>query len=468
MSKSPWLVRIQRLNKPLASIKIAVLVIIGLAVITAYGTFVEAELDAASAQKLVYHSKWMYGLMALLSVNLIAVMVDRWPWRLHHTGFVFAHIGILILLGGSLLTRYWGVDGSMTLKPGAEAVNRVMVAQTDLTVYTSFDGSRYTKLFDQPVDFFLDSPKDDPIVVDLPSGQMKVVDYIPFAFRDSKIVESERSADGSAVRFQLENQNVNLTEWLLQTAKGRPAEKDLGPALVVLSSEPYLAPEGRNVLVLRPNRQDPELIEFEVHTARTGEVKKGKARAGDAVQTGWMDMTLRILKVMPKAREEISFIAHHRPTPLTTSAVKIEYNGEVQWAALNSLLKLFSDQSVYVVMYANRQIPIGFDLSLKDFRIGRYQGTIRAASYESLVTVPDRGEVLISMNEPLKHNGFTFYQASFTSDEQTGEPNASILSVNWDPGRWVKYLGSLLIVLGSIHMFYFRKRQMQRARGGAA
>jgi hypothetical protein len=254
----------------------------------------------------------------------------------------------------------------------------------------------------------------------------------------------------------------------LQTAKGRPAEKDLGPALVVLSSEPYLAPEGRNVLVLRPNRQDPELIEFEVHTARTGEVKKGKARAGDAVQTGWMDMTLRILKVMPKAREEISFIAHHRPTPLTTSAVKIEYNGEVQWAALNSLLKLFSDQSVYVVMYANRQIPIGFDLSLKDFRIGRYQGTIRAASYESLVTVPDRGEVLISMNEPLKHNGFTFYQASFTSDEQTGEPNASILSVNWDPGRWVKYLGSLLIVLGSIHMFYFRKRQMQRARGGAA
>jgi hypothetical protein len=68
----------------------------------------------------------------------------------------------------------------------------------------------------------------------------------------------------------------------------------------------------------------------------------------------------------------------------------------------------------------------------------------------------------------LKHNGFTFYQASFTSDEQTGEPNASILSVNWDPGRWVKYLGSLLIVLGSIHMFYFRKRQMQRARGGAA
>ena len=92
----------------------------------------------------------------------------------------------------------------------------------------------------------------------------------------------------------------------------------------------------------------------------------------------------------------------------------------------------------------------------------RYQGTMRAASYESDVQVKQNGvsgeKTTISMNEPLKYNGFTFYQSSFQQDD-FGRPTMSILSVNRDPGRPWKYLGSLLIVLGAIHLFYFKRRK---------
>ena len=81
---------------------------------------------------------------------------------------------------------------------------------------------------------------------------------------------------------------------------------------------------------------------------------------------------------------------------------------------------------------------------------------MRAASYESEVNVPELGDLVISMNEPLKHEGLTFYQASFHEDD-AGRPIASVLSVNKDPGRFLKYLGSLLIVLGSIVLFYFKR-----------
>ena len=81
----------------------------------------------------------------------------------------------------------------------------------------------------------------------------------------------------------------------------------------------------------------------------------------------------------------------------------------------------------------------------------------RAASYESEVLVEGTDkQVKISMNEPLVHKRYTFYQASFQEDPQ-GRATASILSVNYDPGRWLKYLGSALIVLGAIIMFYFRR-----------
>ena len=69
-------------------------------------------------------------------------------------------------------------------------------------------------------------------------------------------------------------------------------------------------------------------------------------------------------------------------------------------------------------------------------------------------------EVLISMNNPLKYDGFTFYQASFEQDDM-GNPTASILSVNNDPGRFLKYLGSMLLVLGSIHLFYMKRRKVK-------
>jgi cytochrome c biogenesis protein ResB len=82
------------------------------------------------------------------------------------------------------------------------------------------------------------------------------------------------------------------------------------------------------------------------------------------------------------------------------------------------------------------------------------------------VDVPGRGAVVISMNEPLKKDGYTFYQSSFEQNER-GEATVSILSVNHDPGRWIKYLGSFLIVLGSSMLFWFRRAKWFR-KGSAA
>jgi hypothetical protein len=58
------------------------------------------------------------------------------------------------------------------------------------------------------------------------------------------------------------------------------------------------------------------------------------------------------------------------------------------------------------------------------------------------------------MNEPLSHGKYTFYQSSF--QELGGGKSASILSVAYDPGRTLKYLGSLMICLGIGVMFYVK------------
>ncbi len=448
--------------KKLASIELAVIIILLLGGLTAWGTFVEAELNAQAAGKLVYHSIWMYGVIALLCISLTAVMIDRWPWQQKHTGFILAHIGIIILMVGSLITRIWGIDGSIVLEYD-RAGRHVTAPETDFTVYASLDGGSYRKLFDQEVDFFLKPPTaEKPLAIEIPGSQIKVTEYYPYAFRDEKIVESKDENAGAAVRFQLQNDRVNMTDWIHQEAKSRDVEKDLGPAKVVLATGEYVNVEGKNVLVLRPKSNDT--LEYEVHTARTpGKVKKGTVQAGGMVETGWMGLVLRVLKYMPVAENKVNFIKNPRPTELTNAAAKVEFNGKEQWLQLNSMVKLFTNEAVYIVSYSNRRLDLGFDVQLKKFNIGRYPGTLRAASYESVVSVPGLDNHVISMNEPLKYNGYTLYQASFQEDPQTGKPIASILSVNWDPGRWIKYLGSLLIVAGTIHLFWFKRRAARAA-----
>ncbi len=466
-----------QLVKFFASLKLAVVVILGLAGVTAWGTIVEAMYgEAQAAQKIVYHSVWMYGLLGLLCLSLTAVMIDRWPWQKKHMGFVFAHIGIITLIAGSVLTRYWGVDGSLSIEIG-DANRYVLVTETDFTVYTSLNGDEYRKIFDREVDFFSHPPTPaKPFEVSLPDAKLEVVDYLPYALREQKVVASSGQSDGAAVRFQLQNANFNMTEWLLQGVRGKEAIKDLGPARIIIA-DGEVSVVGQNAVILRP-LPDGESLEYLLVSRKDSNSDKNKAKikvhsevarkgivkAGDVIATPWMGMVMRVLKFIPHAKEETLFHGQDSFTEMTTQAIKIRFNGQEQWTSMNSLLKLFAETTGYIVTFANRRLDLAqaigkpdFAIRLNKFEVGRYQGTVRAASYQSLVTVPGVGETTISMNEPLNYGGFTFYQASFSSDDQ-GRPVVSVLSVNKDPGRWVKYLGSLLIVLGTIHLFYFKKR----------
>lgn len=456
-------VQIKKIIKILASLKFAVVVILAIGTLVAWGTIVEARyMDAKIAQETVYHSWISYTIFVAFAINLIAVIVDRYPWKKHHIGFVAAHVGILSLLLGSLVTRYWGVDGSLSI-PIGESGNQVMVSETDILVYTTLNGESYRKMHEIPTNFWTNPPtKEKPITINLPSGDLQITDFYRYALVDSKVNESSEPTDGPALRFQISNDRVAQTDWLISKS-GQPAESMLGPARIVMSVQEYKY-TGGNVLALRPI--NAEEVEYFVYSdKKKGLINSGKAKAGAHFNLGWMNLEFRLLKYHLHAKQEVKFVKKEQSTPETISAVQFVFKGKEGWIGLNSIARLYGDSEMYVVSYGNRRIGLNFNIALKKFDVGRYQGTMRASSYESVVSVPGLGdEIKISMNEPLKHDGYTFYQASFQEDE-AGRPVASVFSVNYDPGRWIKYLGSLLIVFGSIHLFYRRWKAAKKSGG---
>lgn len=102
-----------------------------------------------------------------------------------------------------------------------------------------------------------------------------------------------------------------------------------------------------------------------------------------------------------------------------------------------------------------------FSLTLHDFAHDKYMGTDIPKNFSSQVRLqnPSTGEdreVKIYMNNPLRYDGLTFYQAGFDDKD----PRVTILQVVRNPGWLTPYLACVLVGAGliaqfSMHLFGF-------------
>lgn len=149
-------------------------------------------------------------------------------------------------------------------------------------------------------------------------------------------------------------------------------------------------------------------------------------------------------------------------------AAKIKVGNQTHWLTTQNPLQLASDRGGIFIQFAKKKIDLPYQLTLSQFVMKKNPGTNDPASFESFVELLDGRtkegikKFHVYMNEPLKYDDFTFYQSSYfpVGQNQQGQDEfGSVLSVNYDPGRKFKYLGSLLLVLGSMWHFYLRRRK---------
>ncbi len=80
-----------------------------LAVALAVATFLESNHGSEYTQWYVYHSRWFIGLLTLLGVNVLVATIIRFPWTRRRAGFFVAHVGVLVLLAGSIQSFLGGI-----------------------------------------------------------------------------------------------------------------------------------------------------------------------------------------------------------------------------------------------------------------------------------------------------------------------------------------------------------------------
>jgi len=192
-----------------------------------------------------------------------------------------------------------------------------------------------------------------------------------------------------------------------------------------------------------------------------------------------MTISFKVDEYLPAGREKEVCEAITLPKgqlgngiPAALAEMTIDGHTEEFWIRRSpSLDPLFQrvtfPSGVYEVAFDVDRKDLGFVLKLDDFEVGFDPGTEQAPNSVSEVRLSDESMGIadrphtISMNEPLTHRDYTFYQSSYVRhvDPRTGQEDGrfqSVFQVAIDPGRRVKYAGCILVVLGAFVQFYMR------------
>jgi hypothetical protein len=462
-----------RLFDALASLRLAVVVMIALAGSCLAATLYESKHGTPAAQREFYRTAWFSGILVMLGVNIFCAMMKRYPWKKHHTGFVLAHIGILTLLVGSLFSLHFGLDSNMALYEG-ETSDRVALQDKALHVSLARPAARGTWL----VDFESRPPRPGREQrFALKGGDVLVAeDYLPHSKVREEFVEG--ASGPPALHFLLDNPFAKQDAWLVASDPER-GHISFGPASVrfqlaasAAEVRKALHPEsGQNEVVFVLDSDG--VLHYGI-TTKTGPGADGVAALGKPFETPWMGMKVVAESLVPRAVPRRSIEADTPPEKeeRRIPAVKVHLEGSAgrspsEWLLWTEARSVdFGTRNAHVA-YRAPELAVPFRVTLLKFNSDKYPGSNMAATYESWVRVddPEKGssEHHISMNHPLHYRGYIFFQASFVE----GEPMMSIFSVARAPGLPLVYIGVILISAGVAWMFYLKpylaRRQAARA-----
>jgi len=507
-----------RLARWLGALQVAIVLLAVFAAALLLGTWVESRYDQKTAHFLVYGAWWFVLLLVLLGMNILFAAVKKWPWKRHQTGFLMTHVGLLLLVGGGLVSNLTGFHGVMHLLDHPAVADGIAAQTSNVCVHRVREGirwldERHDQTLPLPIRPFpwsdggwqmrdldlvtrgllwLRDPRPLPIRLQPPAPCELVIEE---AVRDSTIVPfqaTDVATEVLAAELQLHSPATGLLpRFWCGNADGFRSMR-LGPAQVVFqgvldrdAAATFLAGDefesetaGARGLLQIAAAADGRLLFHSWLNAddnRWIHDRAGELRSDEPVEIwGAMRWSLTVRQFLPRAEVgqfvvpvEGAGASENRATPavrcrLIRGTERAEFwlrRSESQWTAVRL------GERMIQLAYQPEIRELDFAITLSRGEQITDAGTEMPASQASYLLIQDgvssRAALArrITMNQPLEYRGYLFYQSSFqpVGRDHQGRPILRCaLVVTRDPGVRLKYCGAAMVALGIACMFYMR------------
>jgi len=217
----------------LASQQLAIILLSSLALSLAAGTFVESAHGAKAAQQVIYFSLWFNILLLLIGLNVTLVTFTRLPWKKKHIGFLLTHLGIILILFGSLITARNMVDGMIAIAEG-EKTSRVVLDDPLIAIQTPGKKSEaIAPISRKPFEW--EGKEKLPVFGEAEIGVNQLAFY-PHAKSIEKVIPTENG--NPSLHISLFNDFTQTEGWLL-LGDNEKELMNLGPAVIRIASTPF-------------------------------------------------------------------------------------------------------------------------------------------------------------------------------------------------------------------------------------
>ncbi len=442
--------------KALLSIKVAVLLLFLFAIASGVATFIENDFGTDAAWSVVYTSWWFEAIQVALGILLIYNIFKFKMYKKDKMPAFLFHVGFVVVLLGSGITRYYGYEGILHIRNG-KTENRMISSDSYVMVSAIKNGNKYSVAYQKLLSSVGNNNFDIKLNVAGDVADIKYKKFVPNAVTKLVTVPNGKPA---------------IT--MLVSVGGTPE------TITLKKGQVYIA--GNNIIAFDTptSKTDKNVINIKVKNGKfyltskkpmgwfkMVENKKGNFEANKEYEftTGRL-YTIGKVNIAPRqmlvsAKEKIvsetnPMFKGRRGMKLSALLVDVTYKGKTKEVAMygnGKGTKGFTKKAIiagtpFIFEWGSKIIKLPFAIKLIEFQLDRYPGSMSPMSYASEVEVIDNNKDVkmpfrIYMNHVLNYGGYRFYQSSYDQDEL-----GTILSVNKDPGKWPTYFGYFLLALG--------------------
>ncbi|HEY7000867.1 MAG TPA: hypothetical protein VH330_03915 [Candidatus Udaeobacter sp.] len=223
---------------------------------------------------------------------------------------------------------------------------------------------------------------------------------------------------------------------------------------------------------------DDGSITYELVSRKNGK-SAGKVEVNQPLSTGWADWQLTVDRTMPHAASSMDFNPVNPATMPATAdlpdgiRIRVQQQGEnfEQWFPAGWQIALPTSPNQTQIAYGWKSIALPIGLELMDFEVKRNEGSDSPAGFKStLQIVTADGQTANGscwMNHPFSFPGQwwrTWSGLTYKISQASWNPenlNQSTVQILRDPGWLLKWIGSLLVVIGVFMMFYLQPYRKQ-------
>lgn len=302
--------------RAVGSLWFAAVLLILWAVAMACATVFESTHGTDRALITFYASRWFECLLVLIGINVAAAVAARWPFSRKQFGFVVTHGSILVIFGGALITRHYGIDGQIAVEEGQTVSTFASRNQETVRLaVVESPGHAIVDLDEAISESFavIESPTVPPLILD--DIQANIVRYVPDS--DPALqVTNDNPRPQLAVEVTFPESDDSTSTWVFA---GHTAM--LGPATAAVRSVPddnTLRRLLANPPTTQPDNAGTVRIEYEETTFEypLDECLAGPVRIGDS------GFTAHVLRYVPDF--------HIRPDRTIVSRSELPNNPAIQ------------------------------------------------------------------------------------------------------------------------------------------